>query len=67
MTKLVSPMNHTIWNLELTAMLVRATNTRTKTRYAFGTVKSEEVKVSATRPPAKMLATRMSYRFTSTG
>ena len=48
-------------------MLVRATNTRTKTRYAFGTVKSEEVKVSATRPPAKMLATRMSYRSTSSG
>ena len=47
MVKLVSPMNE-IWNQELTVMLVRTMNTRRKTRYSFGTVKSEEVKVSAT-------------------
>ena len=48
-------------------MLVRATNTRTKTGYAFGAVKSEEVKAFETRPLAKMLATRMSYGFMNTG
>ena len=48
-------------------MLVRATNTRTKTGYAFGTVKSEEVKVSETRLLAKMLATRMNYGFMNVG
>ena len=48
-------------------MLVRATNTRTKTGYAFGTVKSEEAKALETRPLAKMLATRMSYGFMNVG
>ena len=47
--------------------LVRATNTRTKTGYAFGTVKSEEVRGLETRPLAKMLATRMSYGFANIG
>lgn len=41
-------------------ILVKATNTSTKTRYPFATVKSEDVKVSETRLPAKTLATRMS-------
>ena len=48
-------------------MLVRATNTRTKTGYAFGAVKSEEVKVLETRPLAKMLATRVNCGFMSVG
>ena len=48
-------------------MLVRATNTITKTGYASGTVKSEEVRDLETRPLAKMLATRMSYGFMNVG
>ena len=48
-------------------MLVRATNTRTKTGYAFGTVKSEEVKDLETPPLAKVLATRISYGFMNMG
>lgn len=51
----------------LTIMLVRATNTRTKTRYVFATVRSEEVNVSETLLPDRILATRMSCRFMSTG
>ena len=47
------------WNKKATVMLVRVTNTRTKTRYAFETVKPEEVKVSATRQPTKTLETRI--------
>lgn len=51
----------------LTMILVKATNTRTKTRYPFATVKSEEVKVSDTRLPAKTLATRISCGWVSVG
>jgi hypothetical protein len=46
----------------LTIILVSATNTRTKMRYAFAIVRSEEVKVSGTRSLVKILATRMSWR-----
>ena len=50
-----------IWDqMILTMILVKATNTSTKTRYPFATVKSEDVKVSETRLPAKTLATRTS-------
>jgi hypothetical protein len=51
----------------LTMMLARATNTRTKTRYPFATVRSEEVKVSEALSPDKILATRMSYTCVSMG
>ena len=43
-------------------ILVSATNTRTKMRYAFAIVRSEEVKVSGTRSLVKMPVTRMSWR-----
>lgn len=59
MAKFVSKRDED-WNKKLTVMPVRATNTRTKTRCAFETVKPEEVKVSATRQPTKTLETRMS-------
>lgn len=66
MTEVVSLVGR-ISSRVLTIMLVRATNTRTKTRYPFATVKSEEVKVSDTRLPAKTLATRTSYGLVSVG
>lgn len=49
---------------KLTIILVSATNTRTKIRYAFATVRSEEVKVSGTRSLVKMLVTRISWKLT---
>jgi len=48
-------------------MLVSATNTRTKMRYPFATVRSEEVKVSGTRPLFKILKMRMSWKLVSVG
>ena len=55
-------MNKNIWDHH-----IEGHEYKNKTRYAFGTVKSEEVKVAATRLPAKILATKMSYGSISTG
>jgi hypothetical protein len=55
----VRPMG-SIWDRTLTIILVSATNTRTKTRYPFAIVRSDEVKVSGIRSLVKMLTTRIS-------
>jgi hypothetical protein len=55
-----SPMNGD-WNQELTVMLVRATNTTTKARGVFRTVKFDE-KTLGIRPQDKVLTPRMDSR-----